>query len=63
MRVSELIERLKALPSDLPVEIEACEPECLGGGPVSSLWIEDGDDGGPVAVLSRVSDEPEFLIR
>ncbi len=63
MKVSELIERLQELPADLPVEIEACEPECLGGGPVSSLWIENGDDGGPVVVLSRVNDETEPLAR
>ena len=63
MNVSELIERLKALPADLPVEIEVCEPECLGGGPVSSVWLEAGDDGGPVAVLSRFNDEPELPVR
>ena len=62
MRASELIERLKALPADLPVEIEACEPECLGGGPISSVWIENGDDGGPVAVLSRVNVESEPVV-
>ena len=62
MRVSELIERLKALPADLPVEIEACEPECLGGRPISSVWIENGDDGGPVAVLSRFNNEPDPLV-
>jgi hypothetical protein len=56
MKVSELIERLRALPADLPVEIEACEPECLGGGAVGSVWIEDGDDGRAVASVSRVND-------
>lgn len=53
MKISELVEQLKKLP-DLEVEIEPCEPECLGGGPIRSVWIENGDDGEPVAVLSRV---------
>lgn len=57
MKVSELIEQLKNLP-ELEVEVEACEPECLGGGPIRSVWIENGDDGEPVAVLSRVPKEP-----
>lgn len=55
MKVSQLIARLQELPThDLDVEIEPCEPECLGGGPIDSIWIENADDGRPIVVLSRV---------
>lgn len=59
MKVAELVNRLKDFPEGLDVEIEPCEPVCLGGGPIRSVWVENGDDGGPILVLSRVSEDAE----